>query len=80
MSNPTNPQDPLPQEPVNPSVEASKVDDARAEKLHEEAEVAAGVAGTGAGCLGILLLPWTMVFLALLAAVVFVIVMRMIKA
>jgi hypothetical protein len=77
MSDSPAPNDPIPPKPVNPSVEATKIDDQRAKKLHQEEEIAAGVAGTGLGCLGILLLPWTMVALALLAAVIFVIVMRL---
>ena len=77
MSDSPAPNDPIPSEPVNPSVEASKIDDERAKHLHQEEEIAAGVAGTGLGCLGILLLPWTMVALALLAAVIFVIVLRL---
>ena len=72
-------EQPDPNEPVvNRSVEASKVDDARAKKLHEEEEVAAGVAGTGIGCLGILLLPWAWVALAVVAGVVFIVVAKMV--
>jgi len=72
-------EQPDPNEPVvNPSVEASKVDDARAKKLHEEEEVAAGVAGTGIGCLGILLLPWAWVALAVIAGVAFIVVAKMV--
>jgi hypothetical protein len=59
-----------PPERPNPAVEASRIDDEYDRKLHQDAEAAGAVIGTGLGCLGVALIPWVIVILGILAAVV----------
>ena len=54
----------------NPSVESTKLDDARTKRLHEDEEIAGAAVGAGAGCLGMALLPWVVVAAGIVAAVV----------
>ena len=61
-----------PPERPNPAVEASRIDDERARQFHEQAEVAGTVLGTGLGCLGVALIPWVIVIVGVLSALVFV--------
>jgi hypothetical protein len=59
-----------PPERPNPAVEASRIDDERTRKFHQDAEAAGTVVGTGLGCLGVALIPWVIVIVGILAALV----------
>ena len=59
-----------PPERPNPAVEASRIDDEHDRKFHLDAEAVGAVLGTGLGCLGVALIPWVVIVLGILAAVV----------
>ena len=58
-----------PQERVNPSLESTRQDDARAREARERAGTAGAMAGVGLGCVGMALLPWVLIGLSVLAAI-----------
>jgi hypothetical protein len=60
--------------PVNPSVESTRIDDARSRRAHDDEKIAGAAVGVGATFLGMALLPWLMVALGIIAAVVVAVV------
>ena len=76
MADTSDPNRP-PQQRPNPSVESTRKDDEYDKKVHEEAGGAGAALGTGLGCLGIALGPWAAIIFAIIAAVVFVAVMKL---
>jgi hypothetical protein len=65
---PTN--DPARRERPNPSIESTKLDDAHARRTHQDEEIAGAAIGAGAGCLGMALLPWAIIAVGIVAAIV----------
>jgi hypothetical protein len=75
MADTSDPNRP-PQQRPNPSIESTRKDDEHDKAIHEEAEGAGAALGTGLGCLGIALGPWAAIIFAILAAIVFIAVMK----
>ena len=75
MADTLDPNQP-PQERPNPSLDSTRRDDEHDKVLHEDAEGAGAALGAGLGCLGIALAPWAAVAFAIIAAIVFVVVMK----
>ena len=61
---------------VNPSVEASRVDDALIAERRKNAMGVGAVGAAGAGCLGMALLPWAAVAVGICAAVVIIVLVK----
>lgn len=76
MSQTPNPNEPRPTEPVNPSVESTRLDDEHTRQVRENAEGLGAAAGAGLGCLGITLAPWLAVLGAIAAGVVMIVVIK----
>ncbi len=75
MADTSDPNRP-PQERPNPSIESTRKDDEHDKAMHEHTEGTGAALGTGLGCLGIALGPWAAAFFAILAAIVFIAVMK----
>jgi hypothetical protein len=77
MTQPADSNDSQRTQPINRSVEATKVDDARDKELHEDEKIAGVTAGTDLGCLDIALLPWSLIALALLVTIAIIVIAKL---
>lgn len=72
----TYPSGQRPGERPNPSVESTKIDDARDKDVHDATGgVGAGV-GAGLGCLGVTLAPWLLIGFGILGAVALIFIVK----
>ena len=76
MSQTPDPNDPRTTERPNPSVESTRIDDAKARESREHAGGMGTVAGAGLGCLGVTFAPFVAIIAAVLAGVVIIVVAR----